>query len=52
MKVEMVYTGIRVRDMDWSIRFYTELLGMKLRARAKNKSIQGEWAQLESPRTQ
>ena len=51
MKGRMIYTGIRVKDMDRSIRFYTEILGMKLRGRAKNRSIQGEWAQLESPAT-
>ncbi len=49
MKFKMVYTGIRVKDMDRSVRFYTEVLGMKLRGRAKNEAIQGEWAQLESP---
>ena len=47
----MVYTGIRVKNIDKSIRFYTKLLGMKLRGRGKNPSIRGEWAQLESPRT-
>ncbi len=51
MKCRMVYTGIRVKDMDESVRFYTRVLGMKLRGRAKNRSIQGEWAQLESPGT-
>lgn len=51
MKSRMVYTGIRVKNMDRSIRFYTESLGMRLRGRAKNESIRGEWAQLESPRT-
>lgn len=51
MKSQMVYTGIRVKDMDRSVRFYTEVLGMKLRGRATNDSIRGEWAQLESPHT-
>ena len=51
MKCRMVYTGIRVKDMDESVRFYTRVLGMKLRGRAKNRSIRGEWAQLESPGT-
>ncbi len=51
MKCQMIYTGIRVKDMERSVRFYTEVLGMKLRGRAKNRSIRGEWAQLESPGT-
>ncbi len=51
MKCQMVYTGIRVKDMERSVRFYTKILGMKLRGRARNEAIQGEWAQLESPGT-
>lgn len=51
MKCQMIYTGIRVKDMGRSVRFYTEALGMKVRGRAKNRSLQGEWAQLESPGT-
>ena len=47
------HTPVRTRgkDMERSVRFYTEVLGMKLRGRAKNRSIRGEWAQLESPGT-
>jgi len=51
MRFQLVYTGIRVKDMDGSIRLYTKAPGMKLRGRAKNRAIKGEWAQLESPRT-
>lgn len=29
MAFRFIYTGIRVRDMDESIKFYTEVLGMK-----------------------
>ena len=47
----MVYTGIRVKDVDRSIHFYAKGLGMRLRGRGRNTAIQGEWAQLESPRT-
>jgi lactoylglutathione lyase len=28
-KMEFIYTGIRVRDLERSIRFYTEIMGMK-----------------------
>lgn len=30
MPFRMTYTGIRVKDMDESLRFYTEILGMKV----------------------
>ena len=45
----MIYTGIRVRDMGKSIRFYTRVLGLKLVDQGKNDEIKGEWAQLKSP---
>jgi lactoylglutathione lyase len=48
VKFRMVYTGIRVKDMDESVRFYTQVLGMKLVGRARVKSTRGEWAQLQS----
>ena len=50
-KGQFVYTGIRVKDMNQSIRFYTRLLGLRLRGRGRNRSIAGAWAQLESPGT-
>jgi len=42
MKFKMVYTGIRVKDMDESVRFYSEVLGMKLVGRARVKATRGE----------
>jgi len=30
MKFKFGYTGIRVRDLDKAIEFYTKLLGMKV----------------------
>jgi len=48
MKSRLVYTGIRVRDMDESVRFYSKILGMKLLGRARVRSTRGEWAQLRS----
>jgi lactoylglutathione lyase len=43
------YTGIRVRDLDRSIKFYTRTMGMKLIHRAKIPSVGGEIAVLNSP---
>lgn len=45
----MIYTGIRVKDMDESIRFYTEILGMQLVERQRTPQTQGEGATLKSP---
>jgi lactoylglutathione lyase len=45
----MIYTGIRVKNMDESIRFYTEILGMKLLEREQTPQTQGEVATLKSP---
>ena len=35
MKFELAYTGIRARDLDRSIAFYTEVLGLKLLDRSE-----------------
>ncbi len=43
------YTGIRVRDMDDSIAFYTDVMGMKLLDRSKIITTKGEVASLKSP---
>lgn len=44
------YTGIRVKDMDESIRFYTEVLGMEIvEERQKLKPTKGEVVTLRSP---
>lgn len=45
----MIYTGIRVKDMDESIRFYTETLGMTVAERQRTPQTQGEVATLKSP---
>ena len=34
-----------MKDLDESVRFYTEVLGMKLVGRARVESTRGEWAQ-------
>ena len=44
-----VYTGIEVRDLERSIKFYVENLGMKLRRRSKIAETNGEIAELKSP---
>lgn len=42
------YTGIIVQDLDRSIKFYTEVMGMKLLGRMKNPYTNGEFAELAS----
>ena len=45
----MIYTGIRVKNMDQSIAFYTEILGMKIvEEREKTPPTEGEVATLKS----
>lgn len=44
------YTGIRVRDLDRSIAFYTTVLGMHLAWRMKVRETGGAIAVLKSPR--
>ncbi len=44
------YTGIRVRDLDRSLGFYTKVLGMKIVFRMKIRKQHGEVAVLRSPR--
>ena len=44
------YTGVRVRDLDRSIDFYTRVLGMKLQFRFRLKKTRGAIALLKSPR--
>jgi len=48
MKASFSYAGIRVKDMDRSIEFYTKLLGMKLMGRSRIEIAKGEVASLVS----
>ncbi|MGA2664427.1 MAG: VOC family protein [Nitrososphaerales archaeon] len=48
MKTRFSYAGIRVKDLDESIEFYTEVLGMKVVDRAKIPIAKGEAANLVS----
>lgn len=43
------YTGIGVRDIERSIKFYTERLGMELLGRYRIEETDGEIAELKSP---
>ena len=47
--MKFTYTGIEVRDMDRSIKFYTVALGMKLEGRGPVPDTKGEAAGLRSP---
>jgi len=48
MKFEFTYTGIRVRNLDGAIDFFTQVLGMKLESRVKAPWNKGEFANLTS----
>jgi catechol 2,3-dioxygenase-like lactoylglutathione lyase family enzyme len=49
MRFKFGYTGIRVRDLDKAIQFFTSVLGMKLLGRIKVASNKGEFANLLTP---
>ncbi len=46
--MRFAYTGIRVKNMDESVGFYTEILGMKLIGRFKVAATKGAIALLQS----
>ena len=48
MKADFVYTGIRVRDLERSIAFYTKILNMQVTGRQKIKEVDGEVVSLRS----
>lgn len=48
MRFSFGYTGIRVRNLDSAIGFFTKVLGMKLDARVKAPWNKGEFANLVS----
>lgn len=47
--MKFAYTGVEVKDIDASIRFYTQALGMDLLDRHKIPETGGEVAALKSP---
>jgi lactoylglutathione lyase len=46
-RIDFIYTGIRVRDLNRAIRFYTETMGMKEIGRGKMQAG-GTYVQLKS----
>lgn len=48
MKAKLKYTGIRVRDLEASIAFYTKVLGMTVRARDSIDATKGVVVDLAS----
>jgi len=48
MKAKFTYVGIRVKDLERSVDFYTKLLGMKIKGRGKLEQTKGETVGLES----
>jgi lactoylglutathione lyase len=50
MNLRFIYTGIRVKDMEESIRFYTEILGMAIVDRLESfDPTKGKTVTLKSP---
>jgi lactoylglutathione lyase len=48
MKAKLTYTGLRVKDLDASIRFYSGLLGMTVRGRSTIAPSKGVVVELVS----
>lgn len=48
VKAKLTYVGIRVKDLQSSIDFYTKLLDMKVKSRTKIEQTKGETVSLES----
>ncbi len=48
MKARLIYTGIRVKDLEKSLEFYTNVLGMKVTGRTKIGATKGETVGLVS----
>jgi len=48
MKSKFTYVGIRVKDLEKSINFYTGMLGMKMRGRSRIAQTRGETVALET----
>jgi lactoylglutathione lyase len=49
MRFQLSYVGIQVRDIDRSLTFYRDILGMQVVRRSRVPETAGEWAELRSP---
>jgi lactoylglutathione lyase len=49
MEFRLAYVGVQVRDLDRSVAFYRDVLGMSIGRRERVPETQGEWAELRSP---
>ena len=52
VKTEFIYVGIRVKDLEESIKFYTKVLGMKLTERQRIEETKGDVAGLQSGKSE
>jgi len=48
VKAKFTYVGIRVKDLEKSVNFYTRMLGMEVKGRSKIDQTKGETVVLES----
>jgi lactoylglutathione lyase len=48
MKAKLIYTGIRVKNLEKSIEFYASILGMKVTGRTRIEETKGETVGLVS----
>jgi len=49
MRFQLAYVGIQVRDIERSLAFYRDILGMRIVRRARVPETKGEWVELRSP---
>ncbi len=49
MRFTFAYVGVQVRDLERSLVFYRDALGMVIRRREKVPETRGEWVELTSP---